>query len=59
MVSVPARGGPVVEATVNVTGTDPLPFAFELIVIHGESEAAVQVQRALDARTSTVPLPPL
>jgi len=44
---------------VNVTAADPLPFAFELIEIQLMSDAAVQVQSALDARTSTLPLPPL
>jgi len=59
IVTVAVRGGPVVAATVNVTGADPFPFAFELIVIHSTVETAVQVQSALDARTSTLPLPPL
>ena len=46
-------------ATVNVTGTEPLPFAFDSIEIHSTLDAAVQVHCALEARTSTLPLPPL
>lgn len=49
----------MVGATVNVTAADPLPLAFELIEIQLASDAALQVQSALDARTSTLPLPPL
>ena len=58
MVSVPARGGPVVEATVKLTGAEPLPLALEVMDTQSTSEAAVQVQSALDARTSTLPVPP-
>jgi hypothetical protein len=56
---VPARGGPVVGATVKVTVAEPFPFAFELTEIQSTSDAAVHVQSGLDARTSTVPVPPL
>jgi hypothetical protein len=56
---VPVRGGPVVGATVNATGAEPLPLAFDVTEIQLASDVAVHVQRALDARTSTVPLPPV
>jgi hypothetical protein len=59
IVIVPARGGPVVGATVNVTVADPFPFAFELTEIQSTVETAVHVQSGLDARTSTLPVPPL
>jgi len=59
IVIVPARGGPVVGATVKVTVADPFPLAFELTVIQSTSDTAVQVQSALEARTSTVPVPPV
>ncbi|HEX6973397.1 MAG TPA: hypothetical protein VF147_03295 [Vicinamibacterales bacterium] len=56
--SVPARGGPVVGATVKATVDDPLPLAPEVIVIQSVSDDAAQEQSALDARTPTLPLPP-
>jgi hypothetical protein len=57
-VIVPARGGPVVGATANATGPDPLPLAPAVIEIQSVSELAVHVQRVLDARTVTLPVPP-
>jgi hypothetical protein len=59
IVSVPARGAPVVAATVNGTAADPLPLALPAIEIHSASELAVHVQSGLDARRSAVPLPPV
>ena len=58
IVSVPVRGGPVVGATLNETAAEPFPFAPELIAIQSASDEAVQVQSALDARTSTLAVPP-
>ena len=59
IVNVPARGGPVVAATVKETVADPFPFAPELIEIQFTSDTAVHVQSALDACTSTLPVPPV
>src|SRR6476646_7387592 len=58
MVSVPARGGPVVEATLKLTGAEPFPLGFEVMDTQSTSEAAVQLQSALEGRTSTLPVPP-
>jgi|KBSMisStandDraft_5_1062788.scaffolds.fasta_scaffold579646_2 hypothetical protein len=58
IVSVPARGGPVVDATENPTGSDPFPLALELIETQSTSDVAVQVHSGLEARTSTLPVPP-
>jgi hypothetical protein len=58
IVTVPVRGGPVVAAISNVTAPVPVPFAGGRIVIQSESEAAVHVHSALDARTSMRPDPP-
>ena len=58
IVSVPARGGPVVGATVKETAAEPLPFAPDVIAIQSASDAAVHAQSALDAPTSTLPVPP-
>jgi hypothetical protein len=54
---VPVRGGPLVGATVNVTGAEPLPLA-DVIAIQSASDTAVHVHSALDAWTSTLPEPP-
>jgi hypothetical protein len=58
IVSVPVRGRPVVGATLNATGAEPFPLAPDVIAIQSASDAAVHVQSALDARTSTLPDPP-
>jgi len=49
IVSVPVRGGPVVEATVNPTVAEPFPLALDVTEIHVASDAAVHVQSGLDA----------
>ena len=58
IVSVPARGGPVVDATENPTGRDPFPLPLDVMETQSTSDAAVHVQSGLEARTSTLPLPP-
>jgi hypothetical protein len=58
IVRVPVRGGPVVDATLNATGAVPFPFAFDVTEIHSTSDAAVHVHSPLEARTSTLPVPP-
>lgn len=58
IVSDPTRGGPVVGATEIVTEPLPRPFAPDVISTHGESDVAVQVQSALEARTSMRSVPP-
>jgi hypothetical protein len=58
IVRVPARGGPVVDATENPTGSDPFPLALDVMETQSTSDAAVQVQSGLEARTSTLPVPP-
>src|SRR5262245_13493162 len=59
IVSVPDRGGPVVDATVNPTAAEPFPLALDVMEIQLASEVAVHVQSGLDARTSTLPVPPV
>jgi hypothetical protein len=59
IVRVPARAGPVVAATSNLTVALPVPLAPDLIWIHSLSDDAFQVQSALDACTSTLPVPPV
>ena len=56
--TVPVRGDADVAATSNATVPLPVPLAPDRMVIQLESEAAVQVHCALDARTTMVPLPP-
>jgi hypothetical protein len=58
IVSVPARGGPVVGAIEMITGALPRPFAPDVMAIHAESDVAVHVQSWLDARTSIRAVPP-
>lgn len=58
MVSVPARGGPVVDVTENPTESDPFPLALDVMEAQSVSDVAVQVQSGLEARTSTLPVPP-
>ena len=58
IVSVPVRGPPVLAATVNATGLEPLPLTFDVIAIHSASDAAVHVHSGLEARSSTLPVPP-
>lgn len=57
-VMLPVRGAPLEAATSNCTAAVPLPDAPDWIVIHGESDEAVQVHNELDARTSKALLPP-
>jgi len=57
-VSVPVRGGPAVGATLNATDAEPFALAAEVTVIQFTVDAAVHWHSALDARTSTLPLPP-
>jgi hypothetical protein len=58
IVSVPARGGPVVAATEIASGPLPLPVDDDVIWIHDESEVAVHEHRGLDACTSIRAVPP-
>jgi hypothetical protein len=58
IVSVPVRGGPVVDATENPTGREPFPVALDVIATQSTSDVAVHVHSGLDARTSTLPVPP-
>jgi hypothetical protein len=58
IVTVPVRGGPVVDTILNATDAEPLPFAVDTS-IHGTSDAALHEQRELDARSSTLPFPPV
>ena len=57
-VSVPVRGGPVVEVTVNPTVAEPFPLALDVTEIQLASDVAVHVQSGLEACTSTLPVPP-
>ena len=55
---VPVRAAPLAAATLNSTAAVPFPEAPDRTVIHGESDADVQVHSALEARTSNAPDPP-
>lgn len=59
ILNVPVRGAPVVGATVKVTAAEPVPFGFEVIEIQPAEDEAVHVQRELEARTLTLPEPPV
>ncbi len=54
---VPVRGAPVAAATSYFTVLLPVPLAPDRMVIQLESDTAVQVHMALDARTAIVPEP--
>jgi hypothetical protein len=56
--TVPVRGGPVAAATSKFTVPFPVPVDPDPMVTQLESDAAVQVQLALEARTVIVPEPP-
>lgn len=55
---VPVRGPPAVAETLKATDADPLPLAPDVIAIQSESEDADHGHNGLDARTSTLPVPP-
>ena len=59
MLRVPARGPPVLAATLNPTDPFPLPLAPEVTSTHPALLLAVQVQPLPLVDTSTVPVPPV
>ncbi len=61
MVRVAVRGPPLLAATVNVTVPSPVPFDPDVIVTHGASLVAVQVQPGAGPvwLTAMDPVPPL